>query len=161
MLLDMYRLGDGTIELHKHGCSHNPSSRKNVRYSKAEHDGIDWTSKEAFGADWWSDINEEEHDDDAQYTWQDDMTFAPCTKGLPNWEPTVTEATAPAKAKAAKKSRNPVRSTSQTANTKRRDARVLLFTAMCEAMEGVEDQEMLDLMEAQAARVAHMFGLDK
>jgi hypothetical protein len=85
MRLDTFtNVGDGQLHIHKHGCR----DTRQVKYrftDKLDQGENDWPSKEAYGSDYWQDINAEQ--DDVVYDWQDsDLNWFPCTDDLREWE---------------------------------------------------------------------------
>jgi hypothetical protein len=173
MRLNAWNMSSGTVEIHAAGCSHNPESgrSKYAKQSQVEFGKADWTSKYAFAHDYWNNgILDEYEAENGEGTFDvmQEMDFKPCTKALPD-----TEDTKPAKRTrkaATKKTAEPakpvkVRSTGSDAVAKRQAAREILYNAILAELEpsasSNQDPEIQALMKAQAARVAHMFGLDK
>jgi hypothetical protein len=183
MRLNAWNMSSGTVEIHAAGCSHNPESgrSKYAKQSQVEFGKADWTSKYAFAHDYWNNgILDEYEAENGEGTFDvmQEMDFKPCTKTLPDTDPTPffspeNTDTKPAKRTrkaATKKTAEPakpvkVRSTGSDAVAKRQAAREILYNAILAELEphasANQDPEIQALMKAQAARVAHMFGLDK
>jgi len=83
MFLMAWRVSDSVI-IHRKGCSH----RKPREADQIEMGQFDWTSKEAFASDHWSDINNDHKDEEGfkPYLWEE-MDFKNCTDDLPEYEP--------------------------------------------------------------------------
>jgi hypothetical protein len=140
------------VTFHAQGCQHQlPKLGTDVAFVNGT-----FTSKEAVGADWWSDINAET--DGPAYDWQDgELSFAKCVT-LPDWEG----------GEPGKPSPKPVR-TGKVTNPKgavkvnaRARARAALWAGIQNQLDDSllkADAEMYALMVEQSERVAKMFGL--
>jgi hypothetical protein len=94
-LMALTNTGDGLVHIHYCGCA---DLRKAIyrRTDKIDNGDTDWESKEAFGLDYWSDINAEQGDrgyDEGKaptYVFEE-LKFFPCTNDLPKFSPKSEE----------------------------------------------------------------------
>jgi hypothetical protein len=147
--LSSFHFTSGITEVHATGCSH--------KIGRSEPTGSgDYTSKEAYGVDHWSDINAEMvADGQPEYDWQDgELSFKNCVK-LPDWED----------GDAGEHFGEEGRKTGSQAT--RASAREVLYNSMVTCLDGMKADvanghqpvEMLTVMTEQVERVAKMFGL--
>lgn len=147
MKLNAWNMSDGTVEIHKAGCSHNPASgRKSSRMQdQVEFGQTDWASQFEFAHDYWDNGILDENPDMDVFV---EMDFKPCVT-LPIGRPAVAKGVAGKAEEAA--TRKPLEV--------RREAREALFYAMRSLMNDTPEGEVKQMMIEQASRVAVMFGL--
>lgn len=149
---------NSTVTFHGLGCTHRlPRTGTDECFE----DGT-FTSKEACGADWWSDINAET--DGPGYDWQDgELSFAKCVT-IPDWEGGKDSKPAP---KPRKGSVTNAKGATRVAL--RAEVREVLYNSLVTALDGMKSdvknghqpQEKLDIMTEQVARVARMYEIKK
>lgn len=134
--LKAFHFMSGITEIHAADCQHST-----VKRGGEETLAGTYSSKEEFGLDYWSDINAETPDQPA-YDWTEaELQFKPCVK-IANVAETPVVARSPLAV--------------------RREARAKMYAAMMTAVAFAEsdgDAELVKMMEAQAARVASLFGM--
>jgi hypothetical protein len=158
-------MSDGSVEIHKVGCSHRPGSGRNAHYrqDQVEFGQTDWDSKFAFAYDYWNNGILDEYEAEngvGSFDVFQEMNFKPCVS-----LPTYTKAEGKSDKFTAQAAHDatpvkPVKNATRSAAL-RMIARQALVQAMDELLADsvyASQPELWDMMKVQRDRAARTLG---